>query len=721
MASSTGLQRVGGSFDGTNQTLSNKGSGVGVAIIDTGINQHSDLSNVRRPGATCDPHIVGTGPNPTPTTDQSQFDMPQAVGRGHGTGVAGILAATGSSLVAGAAPGVSVYPVKVYADDGTPANDISIMCGLDWATQHASQLGIDIINLSAGFAKSGALVPRSLPSSCPNSYNGVNDNIHAAVCRAYQAGIPVVTGAGNDGQDIVQRNFVPAAYGGSITAAAYSDFDGRPDAAAQTPPSDCSRNSPGQLDDYWWRSSAVANGSNWGARVDIVAPGVCIRTTGLFDDLNTDNAFTSFAAPLVTGAAALYIENYRALYGQAPLPEEVRQYLIRSQETGPIPGNPGTPQGVGSQGLLRLRQFGRVPITWGDNQVFPSVVQGAPTGVIGLAALRHTLAVRHDGSVWSWGNNQYGQAGQGDLGFFVAPGSVSGLGNAQAAGTITAVAAGNKHSLALSSDGKVWAWGYNTEGQLGDPNAGSPSGPVLVLNAPGEQSPYDGTYLNGIIAISAGDSFNMALRNDGKVFTWSYNDSLQLGTSADDTCGIEGCNKRPKPVPGLTSIQSVAAGGYHALAAGVNGTVYVWGGDDYGQLGDGGHASRWAPWALSLTGVRAVAAGNEYSLALLSDGNVKGWGGNFEGQLGVGPEGQELCLPLEGQKTCSRTPIDVPVGRGVVALSAGFQHVLALDLDGNVVRLGRQRKQAAWLRQHQYLELFSASNRLTMHRRLLAH
>ncbi|MBI5299281.1 MAG: RCC1 repeat-containing protein, partial [Deltaproteobacteria bacterium] len=187
---------------------------------------------------------------------------------------------------------------------------------------------------------------------------------------------------------------------------------------------------------------------------------------------------------------------------------------------------------------------------------------------------------------------------------------------------ITAIAGGSSHSLALKSNGTVWAWGYNGSGQLGDGTTTERDTPVQVSG------------LSGVTAIASGNGHGLALKSDGTVWTWGYNTYGQLG---DGTT-----TERHTPVQVLGSLSGVTAiaGGFsnnHSLALKSDGTVWAWGANDFGQLGDGTTTERHTPVQVSdLSGVTAIAGGSVHSLALKSDGTVWAWGYNSNGQLGDG-------------------------------------------------------------------------------------
>jgi alpha-tubulin suppressor-like RCC1 family protein len=271
----------------------------------------------------------------------------------------------------------------------------------------------------------------------------------------------------------------------------------------------------------------------------------------------------------------------------------------------------------------------------------------------------HTLAVDPDtGTVMSWGLNTNGQLGDGTT--TLRDEAVSVLTTSGPLTGITAVSAGGTHSVALATDGTVWSWGYNLYGQLGNGNNTQQTKAVQVLTSSGP--------LTDVVAIAAGEQFTLALKSDGTVWSWGYNNVGQLGNGGT-------ANQNRAAPTGLSGVTSIAAGQLHALARKNDGTVWSWGYNLNGQLGDNTTANRTSAVQVvtasgPLTGVARVAAGNVHSLALKTDGTVCAWGYNLYGAIGDNTTTHRLvATPTLGLTD-------------VVAIDGGLYHSLALKSDG---------------------------------------
>jgi subtilisin len=235
---------------------------VDVAVIDTGIDlDHPDLNVYTAGGKNCVSPLA-------PPDDLN----------GHGSHVAGTIGALDNAAgVVGVAPGARVWPVKVLSDAGVGLTS-QIVCGIDHVTANASQIEVANMSLGGGGSDDG---------NCGYSNN---DSEHRAICAAVNAGVTFAVAAGNDHEDAA--NSVPAAYDEVITVSALADFNGQPGGGA---PSTCRSD----------QDDTFANFSNYGADVDIIAPGVCILSTSMLGGYATLSG-TSMASPHVAGGAALY-------------------------------------------------------------------------------------------------------------------------------------------------------------------------------------------------------------------------------------------------------------------------------------------------------------------------------------------------------------------------------------------------------------------------------
>ena len=270
----------------------------------------------------------------------------------------------------------------------------------------------------------------------------------------------------------------------------------------------------------------------------------------------------------------------------------------------------------------------------------------------------HIVALRSNGTVWAWGFNSAGQLGNDTATNSAIPVQAMGLND------VVAVAAGSVHTVALKRDGTVWTWGSNSRGQLGDGTSTGRRTPVPVnglLNV-----------RNGVVAIAAGEGHTVALQGDGTVWTWGLDNVGQLG---DGTPG--GTQFLPVQVPGLSGVITVAAGGNYTVALRDDGTVWAWGLNSSGELGDGTTTDRAAPVQVTgpggidfLSGIVAVAAGRDHTLALRNDGTVWAWGRSQYGGLGDGTNSGTRLTPVQVQG---------PGGAGVINL---YESTVDTDGDG---------------------------------------
>lgn len=210
---------------------------------------------------------------------------------------------------------------------------------------------------------------------------------------------------------------------------------------------------------------------------------------------------------------------------------------------------------------------------------------------------------------------------------------------------------GECHTLALDSLGRVWAWGCNDDGQLGDGTDVDQYHPSQVVG------------LDQVIAVAAGYGHSLALRSDGRIFTWGADDYFSDGI--------------PSEVLELSHVIAIAAGQHHSLALLEDGTLWGWGDNFWGQLGTGNDDYQFEPVQVSgLTGVTAVGAGSDTSFAVKSDGSAWAWGSNYCGQLG------------DGTTVDKFTPAQVAGVSGATAIFAGSHDTYTLTQNKTVISWG---------------------------------
>lgn len=322
-----------------------------------------------------------------------------------------------------------------------------------------------------------------------------------------------------------------------------------------------------------------------------------------------------------------------------------------------------TPQlAAGGSHTMALMTDGSVR-TWGynaqgqlgNNTLATSAVPVSVAGLAGpvkaiAAGVSHSVALLADGTVQAWGNNEWGQLGDGTTTTRLTPVTVN------MGGPVVAIAAGTSHTLALLADGTVKACGLNSYGQLGDGTSSNRLTPVTVINLGGP-----------VTAIASGSYHSVALLADGTLRAWGYNASGQLGN------GTYTNSVSPSLVTNVGGlVTSMTTGGYHTLARLSDGTIRAWGNNTYGQLGNGSSSSSPVPVSMNLPpgGVAAVAGGGWHTVALLTDGTLMVCGRNHYGQLGT------------GLVTGSTTPVPLAQPTGVTALATGTLHTVVLQAGG---------------------------------------
>ncbi len=359
--------------------------------------------------------------------------------------------------------------------------------------------------------------------------------------------------------------------------------------------------------------------------------------------------------------------------------------------TGPLNGGAVVKQD-GSVWNWGSNEFGQLGGGGVNKRSVPTPVNGLSSVVSVAAGYAHSLALGVDGAVYSWGRNSCGELGDGSQWPRSKPVRVDGL------PSIASIAAGKSQSFAIDRNGRLWGWGENRQGQLGDGSAGSGCQltPKLVSGLP------------PLAAVAAGDTHTVALGRDGRVWAWGNNSRGQLGIGPvaesrvptlvpglTDVKAIAACyaftilalkadgsiwmwgddrnfgNGAGDPLPTPTKISVIPGAQSLSLSlwsdsvfvVSSGGQVFAWGGNARGQLGNGSFGHQSVPAAIpGLTGVSVLAAGSYSPLALKSDGSLLAWGGNEDGQLGDGTFATSAVPGLVTSPGADR-PLDLDPGR----------------------------------------------------------
>lgn len=260
---------------------------------------------------------------------------------------------------------------------------------------------------------------------------------------------------------------------------------------------------------------------------------------------------------------------------------------------------------------------------------------------------RHTMAIQSDGSLWAWGEDDYGQLGNGDGSGTDIPAMLG------ADRDWLFVANTWNHTLALKTDGSLWGWGYNVDGSVGNGSYQNVRSPVRI------GSNTDWAQLAG------GGGHTVAVKRDGTLWAWGRNNHGQLGTGD--------LTRRNTPIQIGTDAnwRLVVCGDAHTLGIRTDGSLWAWGFNIEGQLGDGSNVDRNQPVQVGTDGDwQLVAAGAKHTMAMKADGSLWGWGYNISGEVGYGQRGK------------TNTPVRIGSDRDWAAVVCGESHTVALKTDG---------------------------------------
>lgn len=276
----------------------------------------------------------------------------------------------------------------------------------------------------------------------------------------------------------------------------------------------------------------------------------------------------------------------------------------------------------------------------------------------------HTAAIDVNGALWTWGQNSSGQLGNDTRTDSKVPVKVM--------DNVISVSCGTMHTAAIKSDGSLWTWGINVYGQLGtgvDTYDTSSNVPVKVMD--------------DVKAVSCGSNFTAALKTDGSLWMWGYNATGEIGNNGVFTGTYE---NQVKPVKVLSDVVAVSCGASHTAAVTSDGSLWIWGLNIRGELGNGwtGNSTNYLGWNFQtvpvklMDNVATVSCGCQSTAVIKTDGSLWMWGANGSGQLGNGRTGNAEYL----NNPIQTVPIKVMDNAAAVSCGNGF--TAAVKSDGSL-------------------------------------
>lgn len=301
----------------------------------------------------------------------------------------------------------------------------------------------------------------------------------------------------------------------------------------------------------------------------------------------------------------------------------------------------------------------------GNNQGYGDVSSPAQTITAGstwskvACGYSHTVALKTDGTLWTWGANYSGQLGNDTTTSVSSPiQTITGGTN------WTSITAGFDHTAAIKSDGTLWVWGDNLQGQLGDDTANNASSPIQTI-----------TFGTTWSSVSAGENFTIARKTDSTFWAWGRNSSGQLGDNTQVS--------KSSPVQtisyGTNWTSNIDAGKYYSAGVKSDGTLWLWGRNYLSQLGNNepGDLTRRSSPVQDITyssNWSSLASNGFSSMGLKSDGTLWLWGGNFNGELGIDLSGGYFSSPVQ----------TIAGGTDWNFIAGGYGHNSAIKTDGTL-------------------------------------
>lgn len=333
----------------------------------------------------------------------------------------------------------------------------------------------------------------------------------------------------------------------------------------------------------------------------------------------------------------------------------------------PIPASTVAETRIGCSSGYVLTKAGQI-LAWGDNRIgqlgigpthpgqiatpMPVRLPSGSRAVSVQPGCDHVVAALSTGKVVAWGRDDHGQLGDNDpdLTAKSRPVAVDLPGNLR----FTAACAGFDYSMALSATGRVWAWGNNEHGQLGNGTTEFEDHTPVPVKLPAGLR---------VTAISCGGGHTLALTSAGRVLAWGEGSGGELGSGIPRRI-----SRVPLPVnlPAMIRIRSVFAAVGTSMALSTTGKVWTWGFNDRGQLGNGSTVDhRRRPGLVRLpagTTVRQITGGATYDLVLTTRGTILAWGGNDFGELGIGKAGGQSRVPVAVHLRAGQTAVHIGTG-----------------------------------------------------------